>query len=373
MCSVINYARINLRKSMKILVIPDSFKGTLSSAEVGTIIREEIKKNHPDYEVFNVPVADGGEGTVEAVLTARPGERIRESVSGPYYEKMDVEYAYYPDENMAVMEMASCRGLPLVAGRMNPELTTTYGVGEMVLDAVNRGIENIYIGLGGSCTTDGGCGYASALGVRFLDEDGKPFIPVGGTLKNISDIVPVEINSKIRALCDVTNPLYGPSGASYVFARQKGADDEAIERLDQGLRHLSEVVENKLHLKLSDCQGAGAAGGLGYGMMVFSNAAFDRGINKILDIIDYEKLIEDVDIVITGEGKLDYQSFQGKVIDGIINRSPGKRVIMVVGMKDDSVSDEYEVYSTMNNGRRFPENKLEAMDNLKKTVDEIEF
>ena len=359
--------------TMKILVIPDSFKGTLSSAEVGTIIREEIKRNHPDYEVFNVPVADGGEGTVEAVLTARPGKRIKVNVSGPYYDRMDVEYAYYPEDNMAVMEMASCRGLPLVADRMNPELTTTYGVGEMVLDAVSRGIENIYIGLGGSCTTDGGCGFASALGVRFLDENGNSFVPVGGTLKNISNIVPVEIGSEIRALCDVTNPLYGPSGASYVFARQKGADDEAIERLDQGLRHLADVVENKLHLEMADCQGSGAAGGLGYGMMVFSNAAFDRGINKILDIIDYERLIEDVDIVITGEGKLDSQSFQGKVIDGIISRSPGKRVIMVVGMKDDTVPDEYEVYSTMNNGRRFPQSKDEAVDNLRKTVDEIVF
>lgn len=358
---------------MKILVIPDSFKGTLSSAEVGSIIREEIKKNHPDYDVFNVPVADGGEGTVEAVLAAREGERIKVSVNGPYLENMDVEYAYYPEDNMAVMEMASCRGLPLVKDRMNPELTTTYGVGEMVLDAVNRGIDHIYIGLGGSCTTDGGCGYASALGVRFLDENGKAFVPVGGTLKNIKDIIPVEIKPEIRALCDVNNPLYGPLGASYVFARQKGAEDEGIERLDQALRYLSEVVEDKLGLNMADCPGAGAAGGLGYGMMAFSNAAFDRGINKILDIIDYEKLIEDVDIVITGEGKLDFQSFHGKVIDGIISRSPGKRVIMVVGMKDDTVSDEYEVYSTMNNGRRFPKDKLEAIDNLRKTVDEIVF
>ena len=360
-------------KTMKILVIPDSFKGTLSSAEVGTIIRQEIKKNHPDYEVFNVPVADGGEGTIEAVLAARPGDRIKVNVSGPYYDRMDVDYAYYSEDNMAVMEMASCRGLPLVNNRMNPELTKTYGVGEMVLDAVSRGIENIYIGLGGSCTTDGGCGYASALGVRFLDEKGNPFVPVGGTLKDVYDFEPAEINFKIRALCDVTNPLYGPLGASYVFARQKGADDEAVERLDQGLKHLADVVENKMHLKLADCQGAGAAGGLGYGMMAFSNAAFDRGINKILDIIDYEKLIEDVDIVITGDGKLDFQSFHGKVIDGIIRRSPGKRVIMVVGMKDDTVSDEYEVYSTMNNGRKFPHSKEEAVDNLRKTVDEIVF
>ena len=358
---------------MKILVIPDSFKGTLSSQEVGTIIREEIKKCHPDYEVFNVPVADGGEGTVEAVLAARPGERIKVTVSGPYFEKTDAEYAYYPDDNMAVMEMASCRGLPMVADRMNPELTTTYGVGEMVLDAVNRGIENIYIGLGGSCTTDGGCGYASAMGVRFLDKDGNAFIPVGGTLKDICDVIPVTVKPKIRALCDVDNPLYGPLGASYVFARQKGADEKGIRRLDKGLRHLSRIVKKKLKVNVADSSGAGAAGGLGYGIMAFSDAGFDRGINKILDIIDYEKLIKDTDIIITGEGKLDYQSFHGKVIDGIIKRSPGKRVILVVGMKDDSVSDEYEVYSTMNNGRRFPENKQEAIDNLKKTVDEIAF
>ena len=358
---------------MKIVVITDSFKGTLSSLEAGTIIMNTIKKNHPDYDVFVIPVADGGEGTVEAVLQGRKGEKIAVEVSGPYFEKMTSEYAYFPDDNSAVIEMASCAGLPLVKDKMNPRLTTTYGVGEMVQDAVNKGIKKICIGLGGSCTTDGGCGYAAALGTRFYDDQGNSFIPTGETLKNICHIVPAEIKADISAMCDVINPLYGPLGASYIFARQKGRNDEDIRYLDEGLRHLANVVRNDLGIEAEQIPGAGAAGGLGYGMIAFTNARLDRGINRILDIVHYDEIIKDADIVITGEGRLDWQSFQGKVIDGVTKRSPGKRVILVVGSRDEEIRKDREVYSTLDNGREFPHSHKEAITNLEAAAEEIEF
>lgn len=358
---------------MKIIVITDSFKGTLSSLEAGTIIMDTIKQNHPDYDVLVIPVADGGEGTVEAVLQGRKGEKITAEVSGPYFERMNAEYAYFSNDNSAVIEMAGCAGLPLVKDRMNPRLTTTYGVGEMVKDAINRGIEKICIGLGGSCTTDGGCGYAAALGTRFYDDQGNSFIPTGETLKNICHIVPAETKADISAMCDVTNPLYGPLGASYVFARQKGRNDEDIRYLDEGLRHLGQVVRNDLGVEAHKIPGAGAAGGLGYGMIAFTNAKLDRGINRILDIVHYDEVIKDADIVITGEGRLDWQSFHGKVIDGIMKRSPGKRVIMVVGSRDEEIRKDYEVYSTMDNGRQFPQDNKEAAENLRAAAAEIIF
>lgn len=358
---------------MKILVIPDSFKGTLSSREAGSIIRETILVDHPDYDVLAVEVADGGEGTVDAVLRGRKGERIPVEVSGPYQEPLKAEYAWFPEDNSAVIEMASCAGLPLVKDRMNPRLTTTYGVGQLVKDAINRGINNIFIGLGGSCTTDGGCGYAAALGTRFFNEKGEEFVPTGETLKDICRIEPARCDASITAVCDVNNPLYGPLGASYVFARQKGADDADIAYLDEGLRHLAEVVRRDLSIDMAETPGAGAAGGLGYGLMAFTNARVKKGIDMILDIINYEKLIKDCDIIITGEGRLDFQSFHGKVIDGIIRRSQGKRVILVVGSRDEETRKGHEVYSTMDNGRVFPHDHKEAVDNLKAAVKEIAF
>lgn len=358
---------------MKIIVITDSFKGTLSSLEAGTIIMNTIKQNHPEHDVLVIPVADGGEGTVEAVLQGRKGEKIVTEVSGPYFERMKAEYAYFPDDNSAVVEMACCAGLPLVLDRMNPRLTTTYGVGEMVRDAINRGIDKICVGLGGSCTTDGGCGFASALGIRFYDDQGNSFVPVGETLKNICHIVPAGIKADISAMCDVTNPLYGPFGASYVFARQKGRNDEDIRFLDEGLRHLSQVVRNDLDIDADRIPGAGAAGGLGYGMIAFTNARLDRGINRILDIVQYDDIIKDADVIITGEGRLDWQSFQGKVIDGVMKRSPDKRVIMVVGSRDEEIRKDYEVYSTLDNGRHFPNSHEEAVENLRAAASEIIF
>ena len=361
------------RTNMKILVIPDSFKGTLSSREAGSIIRETILADHPDYDILAVEVADGGEGTVDAVLRGRKGTRVETIVAGPYMETMKAEYAWFKEDNSAVIEMASCAGLPLVKGRMNPRLTTTYGVGQQVKDAISRGINNIFIGLGGSCTTDGGCGYAAALGTRFFNEKGEEFIPTGETLKDICRIEPAQCNASITAVCDVNNPLYGPLGASYVFARQKGADDDDIIYLDEGLRHLADVVKENLNIDLAEIPGAGAAGGMGYGLMVFTNARVRKGIDMILDIINYEKLIKDCDIIITGEGRLDFQSFHGKVIDGIIKRSSGKRVILVVGIRDEEIRKGHEVYSTMDNGRVFPHDHKEAVENLKAAVKEIVF
>ena len=358
---------------MKTVIAPDSFKGTLSSDEVGSIIKETILNAHPDWDVLNVPVADGGEGTEEAVLKATSARKVSAEVSGPYFEKMTAEYAISYDGSLAVMEMAACAGLPLVKGRMDPSLTTTYGVGEMVNDALKKGVKRIYMGLGGSCTTDGGCGFAAALGVRFFNDKNELFIPTGATLKDICRIEGIEKSINITALCDVDNPLYGLNGASYIFGPQKGADEKMVEELDEGLRHLSSIVTRDLKTSYENNPGAGAAGGLGYGLMSFASAGFRKGIDTVLDIIGFDELIKDADLVITGEGRLDSQSFHGKVIDGIIKRCKGKRVMVIAGSIEENLECDFEIYSTLNNKRKFPENREQAIRNLQETVKEIRF
>ena len=210
---------------MKFVLIPDSFKGTLTSSQVCEIIESEIKKKF-SAEIIKIPVADGGEGSVDAFLEAVGGKKVFVEVTGPYFEKMEAFYGLIDEGKCAVIEMAASSGLPLVEGRKNPSLTTTYGVGELILHAVNRGVEKIIIGLGGSCTNDGGTGCAAALGIRFFDENGESFVPIGGTLNKInkidfSGLLPALKDIELVTMCDIDNPLYGKQGAAYVFGPQK--------------------------------------------------------------------------------------------------------------------------------------------------------
>lgn len=313
----------------KCIVISDSFKGTLSSLEICRIAQNSIPKFFPQCQVVTVPVADGGEGTVECFVQAIGATPVSVPVSGPYGEPIWASYARKGD--LAVIEMAAAAGLPMVGERKNPETTTTYGVGQLIAHAVESGCKEILLGLGGSATNDGGCGCAAALGVRFFDKDGGEFIPTGKTLTDIGHIDASQAKARlagvsITVMCDVDNPLYGPVGAAHVFGPQKGADGAMVERLDRGLRHLAQVVERDMRISISRVSGAGAAGGMGGGCVAFLRAELKSGIECVLDTVGFDALLEGTDLVITGEGRIDSQSVQGKVISGIARRTKPRSI-----------------------------------------------
>lgn len=328
------------------ILIPDSFKGTLSACEICEVMSSAIRALRPDMDIVEVPVADGGEGTVDAFLRAAGGTKIPLSVTGPYGEKTDAFYGRI-HERTAVIEMAAAAGLPMVGARRNPEETTTYGVGELVAHALAQGATEIILGLGGSATNDGGCGMAAALGVRFLDAEDKPFVPVGGTLQRIARIDvsgrnPLLSSCRIRIMCDIDNPLCGPHGASAIFGPQKGADPAMVERLDQGLRHLADTVARDVGCDISTLPGSGAAGGMGGGAVAFLGGALQSGIDTMLDVVQFDTLVQDASLIFTGEGRLDGQSLRGKVVVGVARRAQGKPVIAVVGSIADDVSAVYQ-------------------------------
>ena len=236
------------------------------------------------------------------------------AVKGPYFEKLDAFYGILPDGRTAVIEMAACAGLPLVGERKNPLLTTTYGVGELILDAARRGCRKIIVGLGGSATNDAGCGMAAALGVRFEGKGGS-FIPTGGTLSDVKKItvnLPPELcGVEIVAMCDIDNPLYGEKGAACIFAPQKGADAGAVRLLDEGLIHISKIIKRDLGVDVSAIPGGGAAGGMGAGMVAFLGSSLRPGIETVLDTVGFDRALQGADLVLTGEGRLDTQSLLG--------------------------------------------------------------
>lgn len=321
----------------KIILAPDSFKGTMRSIEICRIMKREAQKAFPGCEILSIPVADGGEGTVESMLAAAGGRRVRVTVQGPRSEPVESFYGRLPGGKRAVIEMAAAAGLPLVKGCEDPTVTTTYGVGMLMQHAVRKGAREILLGLGGSCTNDGGCGAAAALGVRFLDKNGNSFVPCGGTLEKIARIDPEPARQalagvRIRLMCDVDNPLYGEHGAAFVFGPQKGADPAMVRRLDRGLRHLGRLLE-PLCPGISQMPGAGAAGGMGAGMCALLGAELVSGIDGVLDTVGFEALLEGCDMVFTGEGRIDGQSLRGKVIFGVCRRASarGVPVCAVVG------------------------------------------
>ena len=285
----------------KCIVISDSFKGTLSSLEICGIARRSIPKFFPECEVVDLPVADGGEGTVECFVQALQAQPVTVTVSGPYQER--VQAIYCCSGKRAVIEMASAAGLPMVEGRLDPERTTTYGVGQLIAHAAERGCKEILLGLGGSCTNDGGCGCAAALGTKFFREDGSQFVPVGGTLEQIARIDVSETKKRLEGvqitiMCDVDNPLHGPAGAAHVFAPQKGADPAMVERLDKGLRIMDRVIEESLGIQVGAVPGAGAAGGMGAGCIAFLGAELKSGIEAVLDMVEFNRRLKGTDLVI---------------------------------------------------------------------------
>lgn len=365
------------------ILVPDSFKGTLSAIEVCNIMKSSIKNLYKDANIISVPVADGGEGTVDAFLYALGGEKKSVWVSDAFNEqKILAHYAMLKDD-IAVIEMAACAGLPLVKNRLEPDKTTTFGVGELIIDAINSGAKKIILGLGGSATNDGGCGMAAALGVKFKDEQNQEFIPTGGTLSQIYKIDMNNIYSKIKdvefiSMCDVDNPLCGRLGASAVFAPQKGADEDMVKSLDEGLAHLAKIIKRDLHIEVKDIKGAGAAGGLGAGSIAFLQSKLTKGIDVILDTINFDELVSKADIVFTGEGKFDSQSLHGKVVMGVANRSQKYKtpVIVVTGAIGENIQEAYNkgitaIFSINKEPMEFSKSALKSKENMILTMENI--
>lgn len=330
----------------KIILIPDSFKGTLSAAEFCHISSDVLKKHFPATEIISLPLADGGEGTTDCFLTMDGYTKVTATVKNAFME--DITGYYAVKGNTAVMEMAMCASLPSAKGRENPATTTTYGVGQLICHAVEIGAKKIILGLGGSCTNDAGTGMAAALGVQFFDKDGNSFIPTGATLDKIiafntekADILLKDI--EITAMCDIDNPLYGKNGAAYIFAPQKGADSEMVAVLDEKLKYIASLTEKQTGNNYYDIKGAGAAGGMGFGVCAFLGGSLKPGVNLILETIGFENQLSDTDLIITGEGRLDSQSLSGKAVIGIsrIAQKYNVPVIAVVGSVADDVSPVY--------------------------------
>lgn len=323
---------------MKILICPDSFKNSLSAFEVATCMEKGIRKVWPKADVLKMPLCDGGEGTLEMLMALKNGKWIEKSVTGPLNNKINGRYGILEDQT-AIIEMARVSGLECIPkSKQNPMKTSTWGVGELIKDALDHGCKRIIITLGGSATNDGGLGMAKALGFKFLDEKRQVLIGVGGDLENIVRIDESEVDQRIyncdfEVLCDVNNPLYGPNGAAYVYAKQKGATQEMIQKLDIGLRHYSQIIKRKFSKDFSRVPGAGAAGGLAAGIMAFLNGKLFPGFDKISELIKLECYIESSDIIITGEGFLDRQTLNGKVVYGVSKKASlyNKPVIAVVG------------------------------------------
>lgn len=367
----------------QILLVPDSFKGTLSSRQVCRLMAEQLKRFFPDAKLRSLPVADGGEGSVDAFLEAVGGRRMTAAVTGPFGEPVESFYGILQDGETAVIEMAACAGLPMAEGRLDPEKATTYGVGELILAAKKEGCRKIILGLGGSCTNDGGTGAAAALGGTFFRADGGEFVPTGGTLGDIAslDVAAIEKTMEgieLTVMCDIDNPLFGETGAAYVFGPQKGADPAMVERLDQGLRHLGQVSARCLGKDFSQLPGAGAAGGLGFAMAAFCGGKLQMGIDVVLDTVQFDQLLQTADLVFTGEGKIDSQSVRGKVVSGVSGRCrrAGVPVIAVVGQIGPGFEPMYQqgltaVFSINRAAEPFSESRWHAEENLSLAMENI--
>ncbi|CAB1246062.1 D-glycerate kinase [Ruminococcaceae bacterium BL-4] len=371
-----------IRLMKKIILIPDSFKGTMSSSEVCSIMKKAILNYFPDAKVLSIPVADGGEGSVDAFLSAVGGKKVPLVVKGPYFEDIPAFYGVLPD-GTAVIEMAAAAGLPLVGENRSAGKTTTFGVGQLIAHAAKSGCHKIIVGLGGSATNDGGAGAAAALGIRFLDEGGHEFVPVGETLGKVTSIDTIGLNAVLKdidliTMCDIDNPLCGPHGAAAVFGPQKGASEEEIRLLDQNLSHLAEIIQRDLGKNIRFLPGSGAAGGMGGGMTAFFDSRLQAGIETVLDIVGFDDKVRGADLVFSGEGKLDSQSLRGKVIVGVARRTKkqGVPLIAIVGDIGDQIENIYRegvsaVFSINRVAVPFSEAKQRCKEDLALTMDNL--
>lgn len=334
---------------MKIVLAPDSFKESLSALQVAESIERGFKQVLPNAEYVKVPMADGGEGTVQSLVDATGGRIIKKTVTGPLGEAAEAFFGILGNEKSAVIEMAAASGLHLVpATKRNPLLTTTRGTGELIAAALEYNVNHIIIGIGGSATNDGGAGMAKALGARFLNSNGQEIAEGGGAL---SDLAAIDLSSldsrlahvKIEVACDVDNPLIGPKGASAIFGPQKGATPEIVNQLNENLAHYAEIIEKDLGVKIADVPGAGAAGGLGGGLLAFMQAELSRGVDIVMEAAKLSDIIAGADLVITGEGKIDGQTIFGKTPIGVA-KTAKKHGVPVIGIAGNVAGDSDAVH-----------------------------
>ncbi|NLJ37954.1 MAG: glycerate kinase [Candidatus Atribacteria bacterium] len=334
---------------MKILLCPDSFKGSLSSREVCNAIKKGFLRCTHEIEIVEKPVADGGEGTIEALYYGLGGKLVKTEITGPLWEKVNAQYLILKDQKTAVIEMAQAAGLILVPiEKRNPRYTTTFGVGELMIDAVKNGCTKLILAIGGSATNDGGTGALTALGVKFYDKDQKLLSGMGENLHKIqiidTDGIEKVMNEvEILIASDVKNPLFGPEGAARVYAPQKGANDEDVLFLDKGLIHFSKMIQEKTGKEVESIPGSGAAGGIGAGFYGFLNAQITSGIQLIMELLKFDEEIAASQLIISGEGRIDRQTLYGKVISGIYElcQRHNKPLILLAGKIEE---EAYSIY-----------------------------
>ena len=367
----------------KVILIPDSFKGTMSSGEICQILKSVIVEHYPDCEVVSIPVADGGEGSVDAFLDAVGGEKIYKEVTGPYpEEKVQGYYGILPG-NIAVIEMAAAAALPMVGDRKDPSKTTTYGVGELMLDAARKGVSKIILGLGGSATNDAACGLASACGISFYNAKGERFTPLGESMDEVVRIDTSTMDESLKkieivTMCDIDNPFYGPEGAPAIYGPQKGADVAMVKMLDDKMRVLAEVMKRDCGVDVQAIPGSGAAGGMGGGMAAYFKSRLQMGIETVLETVHFDELLDGTDFVYTGEGKIDGQSLRGKVVIGVARKAKkkGVKVIAIVGDIGDDIENAYSegvtgIFSINRVAVPYKEAKVRAKSDLRLTLDNL--
>ena len=336
---------------MRVVVAPQALKGSLTAEEVGQAITLGVRAVHPQAHVDVVPVADGGEGTVQALVDATNGELAWQTVTGPLDTPVSALFGLLGDGKTAAIEMAACAGLPLVPQtQRNPRLTTTYGVGELLLAAIERGRRHFIIGIGGSATNDGGAGMAQALGASLLTEQGTVIARGGAALTTLAHLSLEQLDPRLRdctfeVACDVTNPLCGPTGASAVYGPQKGATPEMVQELDAALDHYASVLEHDLGEKVRNIPGAGAAGGLGAGLIAFLHATLRPGAQLVLEAVNLETYIREADVVITAEGQIDEQTAYGKSVGAVatLAKRYGLPVLALAGGLGNGYQKVYEL------------------------------
>lgn len=373
-----------MKKDLTIVLAPDSFKESMTAKEVCESMEAGIKKINKNITCIQVPMADGGEGTMQSLVDATGGKIYSLNVVGPLGDEVKAEYGILGDGEIGILEMASASGIQLVPKeKRNPLITTSYGTGQLIKACLDEGVKKLLIGIGGSATNDGGAGVIQALGGNLLDEDGNELAFGGGQLKNLHRIDLTNFDKrisdiKIEVACDVNNPLCGEKGASNVFGPQKGANPETIELLDEGLKHYAKIIKKQFGKDVLDVPGAGAAGGLGAGLMVFLNGQLKKGIEMVIEYSGLEEKVKDADMVWTGEGSIDFQTQYGKTPLGVatIAKKYNKPVIALAGRVGDNIDVLYEkgidsIFGIVRELTTLDEALLNGKKNIQKTSEDI--
>jgi glycerate 2-kinase len=369
---------------LKIVIAPDSFKGSLSALEAAKAIEKGVKKARPDAETVLVPVADGGEGTLDSLVSATDGRKVQVNVKGPLLKTVQAEYGVLGDEKTCVIEMASASGLCLIEpSQLNPFITTTYGTGELIKKALDNGFRKFILAIGGSATNDGGAGMLQALGVKLLDADGQSIRFGGGALRELAQIDASEFDMRVAEsefliASDVQNPLVGRHGASYVFGPQKGATLEMVEQLDQNLEHYAGLVEKLTGIRLHEMPGAGAAGGIGGAFQAFFPSEMSRGIDVVVEYTGLKEKLIGAECVFTGEGQIDFQTASGKTPMGVAQEAKkhGIPVFALAGSIGQGIDILYEhgitsVHSIVNGPMALEEAMNRGAELLERTAEQV--